>query len=54
MEQLSGGFTLEISPGAFPLGTDSIALAGFARLPRKKIYEDFVKQALHFLKTMLE
>ena len=34
MEQLSGGFTLEISPGAFPLGTDSIALAGFARLPR--------------------
>ena len=34
MEQLSGGFTLEISPGAFPLGTDSIALAGFAWLPR--------------------
>ena len=34
MEQLSGGFTLEISPGAFPLGTDSIALAGFARLSR--------------------
>ena len=34
MEQLSGGFTLEISPGAFPLGTDSIALSGFAKLPR--------------------
>ena len=34
MEQLSGGFTLEISPGAFPLGTDSIVLSGFAKLPR--------------------
>lgn len=35
MEQLHNGFTLELSPGAFPLSTDSIALAGFARLPRK-------------------
>ena len=34
MEQLSGGYTLEISPGAFPLSTDSIALSGFARLPK--------------------
>ena len=34
MEQLSGGFTLEISPDAFPLGTDSIVLSGFAKLPR--------------------
>lgn len=34
MEQLHNGFTLELSPNAFPLGTDSIALAGFVRLPR--------------------
>ena len=34
MEQLSGGYTLEISPGAFPLGTDSIVLSGFAKPPR--------------------
>ncbi len=32
MEQLHNGFTLEISPGAFPLSTDSIALAEFAHL----------------------
>lgn len=34
MEQLTGGYTLEISPGTFPLSTDSIALSGFAKLPR--------------------
>ena len=34
MEQLHNGYTLEISPGAFPLSTDSIALADFARLPK--------------------
>lgn len=33
METLHNGFTLELSPGAFPLSTDSIALAGFTRLP---------------------
>ena len=35
MEQLHNGFTLELSPSAFPLSTDSVALAGFARLPKK-------------------
>jgi len=34
METLHNGFTLELSPGAFPLSTDSIALADFAKLPR--------------------
>ena len=34
MEQLSGGFTLEFSPGAFPLSTDSMVLSGFAKLPK--------------------
>lgn len=34
MEQLHNGFTLEISPGAFPLSTDSMVLAGFVRLPK--------------------
>jgi len=34
MEYLHNGFTLEFSEGAFPLSTDSIALAGFAKLPR--------------------
>lgn len=33
METLPGGFTLELCPGAFPLSTDSMALAGFVRLP---------------------
>ncbi len=33
MEQLPNGYTLELSPEAFPLSTDSIALAGFAQLP---------------------
>lgn len=33
MEQLPNGYTLTLSPGAFPLSTDSIALAGFAHLP---------------------
>ena len=34
MEYLPNGFTLEVPSGAFPLSTDSMALAGFARLPR--------------------
>lgn len=34
MEQLHNGFTLELCDGAFPLSTDSIALSGFARLPK--------------------
>lgn len=34
MEYLHNGFTLEICPGAFPLSTDSMALAGFVNLPR--------------------
>lgn len=34
MEHLHNGYTLELCPGAFPLSTDSVALAGFARLPR--------------------
>ncbi len=34
MEQLHNGFTLELSPGAFPLSTDSIALSGFIKLPK--------------------
>ena len=33
MEQLPNGYTLELCDGAFPLSTDSIALAGFSRLP---------------------
>ena len=35
MEHLHNGFTLELCPGAFPLSTDSVALAGFAKLPRQ-------------------
>ena len=34
MEQLHNGFTLKLSPGAFPLSTDSIALAHFAKLSK--------------------
>ena len=34
MEQLFGGITLELSQGAFPLSTDSVALADFIKLPR--------------------
>lgn len=34
METLFNGFTLEIPSGAFPLSTDSMALADFVRLPR--------------------
>lgn len=34
MEQLHNGFTLELCQGAFPLSTDSIALADFAKLPK--------------------
>ena len=32
MEKLYNGFTLELSSGAFPLSTDSVALAGFVQL----------------------
>ena len=35
MEHLHNGFTLEICDGGFPLSTDSIALASFAKLPRQ-------------------
>ncbi len=35
MEHLHNGFTLELCDGAFPLSTDSIALSGFARLPKQ-------------------
>lgn len=35
MEQLHNGYTLELSPGAFPLSTDSITLADFVRVPKK-------------------
>ena len=34
MEQLHNGYTLELCDGAFPLSTDSIALAHFTRLPK--------------------
>ena len=34
MEQLHNGYTLELCEGAFPLSTDSVALAHFVRLPR--------------------
>ena len=34
METLFNGYTLDIAPGAFPLSTDSMALADFVRLPR--------------------
>ena len=34
MELLSNGFTLEISPCSFPLSTDSVLLADFAKLPK--------------------
>ena len=34
MEILPNGFTLELSDGAFPFSTDSIALADFVKLPK--------------------
>ena len=34
MEYLHNGFTLELCKGAFPLSTDSMALAGFVKLPK--------------------
>jgi tRNA1(Val) A37 N6-methylase TrmN6 len=34
MEQLHNGFTLQLSENGFPLSTDSIALAGFTKLPK--------------------
>ena len=35
MEQLHNGFTLEAGGDGFPLSTDSMVLAHFARLPRQ-------------------
>lgn len=35
MEHLHNGFTLEICDGGFPLSTDSMALAGFVKLPKQ-------------------
>ena len=35
MEYLHNGFTLDICEGGFPLSTDSIALSGFVKLPKK-------------------
>ena len=35
MEQLHGGYTLDIPEGCFPLSTDSMALAGFVKLKRQ-------------------
>ncbi len=35
MEQLPGGFTLSICEGAFPLSTDTMALASFVHLPKQ-------------------
>ena len=35
MEYLHNGFTIEICEGGFPISTDSVALAGFVRLPRQ-------------------
>ena len=34
MEKLNNGFTLELCDGAFPLSTDSMALAEFTKLPK--------------------
>ena len=34
MEHLPNGFTLEIPEGCFPLGTDSMVLSSFVKLPR--------------------
>jgi tRNA1(Val) A37 N6-methylase TrmN6 len=34
MEHLPNGFTLELTPGAFPLSTDTMVLAAFLRLPK--------------------
>ena len=34
LEFLPNGFTLELCPGAFPLSTDSMVLAHFAKLPK--------------------
>lgn len=35
METLHNGFSLRLCDGAFPLSTDSIALAGFVKLPKQ-------------------
>ena len=40
MEHLPNGLTLEIPPGAFPLSTDSMALAHFVKLPRNALVLD--------------
>lgn len=35
MERLYNGYTLTLSPGAFPLSTDSMVLSGFVKLPKR-------------------
>ena len=34
MEQLYGGYTLELNSDSFPLSTDSMALSSFVKLPK--------------------
>ena len=41
MEYLHNGFTIELSPGAFPLSTDSVVLSGFVRLGKAARVVDF-------------
>lgn len=41
MEHLPNGFTLELAEGAFPLGTDSMVLSHFVRLPKNAAVLDF-------------
>ena len=41
MEHLPNGFTLELAEGAFPLGTDSMVLSHFVRLPKNAVVLDF-------------
>ena len=40
MERLPNGCTLELSPGSFPLSTDSMVLAHFAKLPKNAFVLD--------------
>ncbi len=35
MEYLPGGLTLTLCEGSFPLSTDTVALQGFVKLPKK-------------------
>ena len=47
MEQLYNGFHLELPPGAFPLSTDSMVLAHFARLPKNARVLDLGLSLIH-------